>query len=146
MTTVSAPWAYALQLPHDPRAPGVARTTLRAVLDTHGMAELTDTAELLAGEMVTNAHLHLLGTYTLRTRAMAPGRVRVSVWDTNPEIPAPFREQRVPVAVPDTDEGGRGLFLVGMCADRWGAYTLGDGMGGGPGKLLWAECGGAGWG
>lgn len=141
MANVSAPWAYTLQLPQDPRAPGIARTTLRAVLDTHGMAELVETAELLTGEMVANAYLHSLSTYTLRLRAMAPGRLRVSVWDTNPEIPAPFRDTRVPLPVPDTDENGRGLFLVGMWADRWGAYELGDGMGGGPGKLLWAECG-----
>ncbi|MDI3390431.1 ATP-binding protein [Streptomyces sp. B-S-A8] len=141
MTNVTAPWAYTLQLPHDPRAPGVARTTLRAVLDSHGMAELTHSAELLASELVTNAYLHSLGTYTLRLREMAPGRLRVSVWDTNPEIPAPFRDQRAPAAVPATDETGRGLFLIGACAERWGAYELGDGMGGGAGKLLWAECG-----
>ncbi|MFC7305299.1 ATP-binding protein [Streptomyces monticola] len=140
METVTPPWAYTLQLPHDPRAPGIARITLRAVLDAHEMSELLDAAELLASELVTNAHRHSQGTYTLRLRPMAPERLRVSVWDTNPEIPAPFRHWHAPRPVPDTDESGRGLFLVQHCADRWGGYQLGDGMGGYPGKLLWAEC------
>ena len=43
LATVTPPWAYTLHLPRDPRAPGVARSTLRAVLRVHGMAELTDT-------------------------------------------------------------------------------------------------------
>ncbi|MCX4796037.1 hypothetical protein OG497_18410 [Streptomyces sp. NBC_01242] len=40
-STVSPPWAYTLQLPQDPRAPGVARATLRTILRVHGMRELT---------------------------------------------------------------------------------------------------------
>ncbi|GAA3792509.1 hypothetical protein ACFS5L_12200 [Streptomyces phyllanthi] len=49
-------WSYALHLPHDPRAPRVARMTLRAVLPAYGISELLDTAELLASELVTNAY------------------------------------------------------------------------------------------
>ena len=56
-STVSPPWTYTLQLPQDPRAPGVARVTLRNVLRVHGMPELTEVAELLASELVTNAYL-----------------------------------------------------------------------------------------
>lgn len=39
------------------------------------MAALTDAAELLAGELVTNAHLYSSGPYTLRLRAAGSGRL-----------------------------------------------------------------------
>lgn len=140
MATVSPPWAYTLQLPHDPRAPGIARSTTRAVLRTHGMAEPTDTAELLASELVTNAHLYSDGPCMLRLRAMEYARLRVSVWDTNPDIPAPFRGGTPARASAGLDECGRGLHLVCLCADNWGAYQLGDAASGRAGKLLWVEC------
>ncbi|MFJ2111708.1 ATP-binding protein [Streptomyces sp. NPDC087850] len=142
METVSPLWAYTLQLPHDPRTPGIARTTLRTVLKAHRMSELTDTAELLASELVTNAYRYSRDPYTLRIRALEPDRVRVGVWDSNPEIPPPFNG--APPAAPAPDgpaEGGRGLQLVRMCADDWGVYRLGEGLSGYGGKLLWVECG-----
>lgn len=85
----SASWAYALQLPNDPLAPRIARTTLRAVLTGHGMPQLADTAELLASELVTNAYRYSTGPATLRLRALGGTRLRVSVWDANPHIPLP---------------------------------------------------------
>ncbi|AVZ73886.1 hypothetical protein SLUN_18575 [Streptomyces lunaelactis] len=133
MATVSPPWAYTLQLPHDPRAPGIARSTLRAVLRAHRMADLTDTAELLASELVTNAHRYSQGPFSLRLRAPEPHRLRLGVRDANPEIPPPFKGALSP---PGADaERGRGLHLVELCADRWGACPLQRG-----GKLLWVEC------
>jgi anti-sigma regulatory factor (Ser/Thr protein kinase) len=136
MATVSPPWAYTLQLPHDPRAPGIARATLRTVLAAHDLTALTPTAELLASELLTNAHLHTRGPYALRIRAAEPGRLRVAVWDSDPSVPPGFGDVR-PQAV-DTAEHGRGLHLVRACADTWGAYALSAARGG---KLLWAECG-----
>ncbi|WP_329443379.1 ATP-binding protein [Streptomyces sp. NBC_01426] len=151
-TTVTPSWAYTLRLPHDPRSAGIARSTLRAVLRSHGMDRLTDTAELLTSELVSNAYRHSRGPCALRVRAMAPERVRVGVWDTNPAIPAPFTEAPAPPGpdaedADDTDtdtytattaEDGRGLLLVRLCAERYGAYRL-DGAH--RGKLLWVECG-----
>ncbi|MGW2224754.1 ATP-binding protein [Streptomyces formicae] len=138
MTTVVPPWTYTLQLPHDPRAPGIARATLRAVLGTYGLGELTPTAELLAGELLNNAHCHTDGPYVLRLRSSSPEGIRVAVWDSNPEIPPGFGEDarafdRQP---PGTAEGGRGLHIVRACADSWGSYPVGAGR---TGKLLWAE-------
>ncbi|MER5773710.1 ATP-binding protein [Streptomyces sp. NPDC002039] len=144
-TTVTPSWAYTLRLPHDPRSAGIARSTLRAVLRGHGMTRLTDTAELLTSELVSNAYRHSRGPCALRVRAMAPERVRVGVWDTNPAIPAPFTEAPAPPGPDDTEdagdtaaEDGRGLLLVRLCAERYGAYRL-DGAH--RGKLLWVECG-----
>lgn len=138
MATVSPSWDYTLQLPHDPRAPGIARATLRSVLAAHDLAELTPTAELLASELLTNAHLHTAGPYALRLRAMEPGRLRVAVWDTDPRVPPGFSAD---VAVPPDDaEGGRGLHLVRACADSVGVSVLRELGASRGGKLLWAEC------
>ncbi|MFJ2897935.1 ATP-binding protein [Streptomyces sp. NPDC087218] len=136
--TVSPPWTYTLQLPQDPRAPGVARATLRNVLRVHGMRELTETAELLASELVTNAYLYSSGPYSLRLRDAGRSRVRMSVWDTDPYIPAPFHRG---VPAPDElAERGRGLYLVTLYAERWGARLMRTGLPGQGGKLLWVEC------
>ncbi|WP_447037800.1 ATP-binding protein [Streptomyces sp. DSM 118878] len=148
MVTVAPPgvWSYALHLPHDPRAPRVARKTLRAVLAGYGMAELTDVAELLASEMVTNAYSHTKGPAALRLRGLDGGRgVRVGVWDTDPHIPPPFDKppaRHVPLRpVPVDGEGGRGLRMVREWADAWGGFPLGDDLFGRGGKVLWVELG-----
>ncbi|MEV1064754.1 ATP-binding protein [Streptomyces sp. NPDC050263] len=131
MPTVTPPWSYTLQLPHDLRAPGIARVTLRTVLAAHDLAQLTPTAELLAAELLANAHLHTVGPYALRLRSVEHGRLRVGVWDSDPRVPGVVR----PAAA--DDEHGRGLQLVEACAARWGASALG----GTAGKVVWAECG-----
>ncbi|MGI3198628.1 ATP-binding protein [Streptomyces sp. GLT-R25] len=135
MATVSPSWAYTLQLPHDPRAPRIARATLRTVLAAHDLTRLAPTAELLAAELLTNAHLHTNGPYALRLRAAESGRLRIGVWDSDPTVPRGFDAPGV--VPPDMSESGRGLHLVRACADTWGAYALGGDRGG---KLLWAEC------
>ncbi|MET7981379.1 ATP-binding protein [Streptomyces sp. NPDC005281] len=141
MATVSPPWTYTLQLPHDPRAPGIARATLRTVLAAHDLAALTPTAELLASELLTNAHLHTRGPYALRLLSMEPDRLTVAVWDTDPRVPSGYGETLVPVPAPDA-EHGRGLHLVRACADAWGVSVLREMGASRGGKLLWAECGG----
>ncbi|MCX5430149.1 ATP-binding protein [Streptomyces sp. NBC_00257] len=138
-STVSPPWTYTLQLPQDPRAPGVARATLRNVLRVHGMPELTEVAELLASELVTNAYLYSSGPYSLRLRDAGRSRIRLSVRDTDPRIPAPFRWCG-PQAPEELAERGRGLYLVTLYAESWGAYPMRGGLPGQGGKLLWAEC------
>jgi anti-sigma regulatory factor (Ser/Thr protein kinase) len=140
MATVSPPWSYTLQLPHDPRAPGIARVTLRAVLAAYQLSELAPTAELLASELLTNAHLHAPGPCALRVISDQPGRLRVAVWDSDPTVPSGFREG-VPADLPPLDtEHGRGLHLVRACADAWGVAVLRELGASRGGKLLWAEC------
>ncbi|WP_055626198.1 ATP-binding protein [Streptomyces hirsutus] len=136
MPTVTPPWSYTLQLPHDPRAPRIARVTLRTVLGAHGLGELVPTAELVAAELLANAHLHTTGPYALRVRAAEAGRLRVGVWDTDPWVPPGLTDAVVLDAPPDDSENGRGLPLVRACASSWGAGAVGGG------KLVWAECGG----
>lgn len=142
MATVSPSWGYTLHLPHDPRAPGIARTTLRATLAAHGLAALTPTAELMAAELLANAHLHTTGPYSLRILSREPGRLRVGVWDSDWRVPPGFRDGEEPGPGPAADaECGRGLHLVRACADAVGVSVLRELGASKGGKLLWAECG-----
>jgi hypothetical protein len=90
-------WVYALELPHDPRAVRIARVTLGAVLAGHGMSQVHDVPELLASELVTNAYRHSTGPAALRLTGLGGGRLRMSVWDTNPHIPPPFDKRDQPL-------------------------------------------------
>ncbi|WP_411148595.1 ATP-binding protein [Streptomyces sp. A30] len=146
MVTVSSrdTWVYALRLPHDPCAARVARMTVRAALNGHGMPEVVDVVELLTSELITNAYLHTKGPASLRLTALGSGRFRVGVWDTSSHIPAPFDKppgDRVEITS-ENAVGGRGLFLIQEYADSWGGWALGDGLlERGAGKLLWFEVG-----
>lgn len=105
------------------------------MLGAHGLAELVPTAELVAAELLADAHVHTAGPYALRLRAAEDGRLRVGVWDTDPRVPPGFGDG-VPLDVPpDEAENGRGLPLVRTCASSWGVGALTGG------KVLWAECG-----
>ncbi|MFG2030637.1 ATP-binding protein [Streptomyces sp. NPDC048825] len=149
-------WSYSLHLPHDLRAPRIARMTVRAVLPAYGLGELLDTTELLASELVTNAYRHTKGPAALRLRPLdrldgePRSGVRVTVWDTDPFVPSLFDRsparcgalRPVPGRAEQPDErslGGRGLHLVREWADHWGAHRLGDDLFGRGGKLLWFE-------
>lgn len=150
-------WAYSLHLPHDPRAPRVARSTTRAVLGLYGPADLIDSAALLVSELVTNAVQHTEGPSQLRLRG-GVRRLRVAVWDTDPVVPPVFRGPpnlprpgwtRCPGGSVGSAEAvlrgesvadrGRGLEIVRSLAANWGAYVLGDELYGTSGKLLWVE-------
>ncbi|MGP4110355.1 ATP-binding protein [Streptomyces sp. 4N509B] len=129
-------WQYELRFPCDPRAPGVARLTLRAVLAAHGLGQLADRAELLACELATNSVVHTMGPAAVRLDWRHPV-LRVSVWDPGPELPKPCGGPR-PVPAPDVEDG-RGLLLVATLADRWSGCRLGGGDLGPGGKTMWFE-------
>jgi anti-sigma regulatory factor (Ser/Thr protein kinase) len=118
--------------------------TVRAALNVHGMPELLDVTELLTSELVTNAYRHTKGPASMRLTVLGYGRLRMSVWDSSPHIPAPFGwpGDRVPPAPADA-VCGRGLLLVQEYASSRGGWPLGDELlGRGAGKLLWFEVGG----
>ncbi|MFF4658150.1 ATP-binding protein [Streptomyces sp. NPDC001381] len=129
-------WEYSLYIPTDPRSVTVARRTLRLILALHGLAHLTETAELLASELVSNAVLHTKGPVCLRIRHR-DGVLQIGAWDADPAPPEPpsdFSE------LADA-ESGRGFALVRACSDLWGWQPLSRlGL---PGKLVWCELGAA---
>jgi hypothetical protein len=58
--------------------------------------------------------------------------LRVSVTDTNPELPEPFKRS-------DELDNGRGLFILDVLADRWGGCAIGEEPFGLGGKTVWFE-------
>ncbi|GGL09347.1 ATPase [Streptomyces flaveus] len=105
------PWEYMLHIPHDARAVTVCRRTVRLILTMHGLIRLTDVAELLATELVSNAVRHTKGPVALCLHWRA-GVLRIGAWDADPEPPPP------PALAHALDaETGRGLELVRACAD-----------------------------
>lgn len=131
MATVTLSCSYTLRLPRDPRSPGVARATLRAVLGAYDLAELAPTAELLASELATNA----VRAKTTYGRDIGMGieltgaGLRLEVSDSGDGKP----ELR---CAGDEHVCGRGLALVDALADDWGVAPR-DGVG----KVVWALLG-----
>ncbi|WP_329121394.1 ATP-binding protein [Streptomyces sp. NBC_01465] len=129
------PWEYTISLPNDPRAVPVCRRTVRLLLALYGLPQLSELAELVVAELVSNAVRHTKGPASLRLRWA--GRVlRIGVWDTDPTPPTP----PAPSAAADLDTCGRGLALVRECADEWGWFPLGTVRApGSAGKFVWCE-------
>jgi serine phosphatase RsbU (regulator of sigma subunit)/anti-sigma regulatory factor (Ser/Thr protein kinase) len=115
--------AYWFLEPED-AAPGRARRLARRALTRWGLEELSDSVELLVSEVVTNAVRYAERPVTLRL--LRTDVLRCEVGDDSPQLPRQRRAR-------DTDEGGRGLFLVNRLARRWGATRLSSG------KVVWFE-------
>ncbi|WP_326652312.1 MULTISPECIES: SpoIIE family protein phosphatase [unclassified Streptomyces] len=115
--------AYWFLEPED-AAPGRARRLARRALTRWGLEELSDSVELLVSEVVTNAVRYAERPVTLRL--LRTDVLRCEVGDDSPQLPRQRRAR-------DTDEGGRGLFLVNRLARRWGATRLSTG------KVVWFE-------
>ncbi|MEU7008035.1 SpoIIE family protein phosphatase [Streptomyces sp. NPDC046332] len=115
--------AYWFLEPED-AAPGRARRLARRALARWDLEELSDSVELLISEVVTNAVRYAERPVTLRL--LKTDVLRCEVGDDSPQLPRQRRAR-------DTDEGGRGLFLVNRLARRWGATRLSGG------KVVWFE-------
>ncbi|MGW2993867.1 SpoIIE family protein phosphatase [Streptomyces sp. NPDC001193] len=100
-------------------APGRARRFARRALTRWGLEELQDSLELLVSEVVTNAVRYAERPVTLRL--LRTDVLRCEVGDDSPQLPRQRRAR-------ETDEGGRGLFLVNRMARRWGASGRGSSM------------------
>ncbi|AEW96320.1 MULTISPECIES: ATP-binding protein [Streptomycetaceae] len=124
-------WSYGLYIPHDPRAVRVARATIRCVLGTARLERLTDTAELLLSEVVTNAYRYSTADVYV-AMDWVPHQLEVHVFDTGPLRGVAERHGD------GLAESGRGLPLVAACADAWGVRTYG-----GDGKSVWFRMAGA---
>jgi len=112
-------------------APGCARAWTREILWEWGAAELADTAELVASELVTNSVTHSPGPEGAVIRlvlTLDQGELAVLVRDDHPGAPVAGQPG-------EDDEGGRGLLIVEALSDRCGWYPLENGK---PAKVTWA--------
>jgi serine/threonine-protein kinase RsbW len=108
-----------------------ARGRIRARLVEWGAdTELRDDAGLVVTELFTNAVRHTDSekiTCALRDFGTA---VRLEVTDQGRGTGVP-----VPCVAEADEEGGRGLFLVGLLSLAWGSDPAQDGTG----RMVWAE-------
>ncbi|WP_330307082.1 MULTISPECIES: SpoIIE family protein phosphatase [unclassified Streptomyces] len=111
-------------LPREPRSVGRAREHARTQLVSWGLEPLVDTAELLVSELVTNALRY--GEGEIRLRLLLDRMLVCEVWDAGLVQPRRRRAR-------DTDEGGRGLQLVGLLSAAWGSRRTPRG------KTVWFE-------
>ncbi|MEU2422432.1 ATP-binding protein [Streptomyces sp. NPDC007851] len=102
-----------------------ARRLVTAQLGEWGADELTDTAELLVSELVTNALRHTRGALRLNLQ-LRHSRLLCEVEDT--ETASPVR------GAADADaESGRGIEILDLLADSWGSVRTATG------KTMWFE-------
>ncbi|WP_093896848.1 SpoIIE family protein phosphatase [Streptomyces sp. Ncost-T10-10d] len=112
------------RLPREPRSVGRARELARGQLLAWDLGELVDTTELLVSELVTNALRY--GEGEIRLRLLRDRTLVCEVWDAGLVQPRRRRAR-------DTDEGGRGLQLVGLLSVAWGSRRTPRG------KTVWFE-------
>ncbi|WP_406435206.1 ATP-binding protein [Streptomyces sp. NBC_01589] len=112
------------ELPGDPAAVVGIRSLVLQQLDQWDLGSIDFTTELIASELVTNGVRY--GREPMRLRLIYDRILICEVSDGSSTSPHIRRASA-------TDEGGRGLFLVADCAQRWGVrYTN-------QGKTIWAE-------
>ncbi|MGW6974769.1 SpoIIE family protein phosphatase [Streptomyces sp. NPDC054952] len=108
----------------DPAAVSPVRNACARRLADWGLEDIAFTTELILSELLTNAIRY--GTEPIRVRLLYDRSLVCEVSDGSSTSPHLRRAE-------DTDEGGRGLFLVAQFAERWGTrYTA-------RGKIIWSE-------
>ncbi|MCM2411991.1 SpoIIE family protein phosphatase [Streptomyces sp. RKAG290] len=112
------------RLPRELRSVGRARELARGQLLAWDLDDLVDTTELLVSELVTNALRY--GEGEIRLRLLRDRTLVCEVWDAGLVQPRRRRAR-------DTDEGGRGLQLVGLLSAAWGSRRTPRG------KTVWFE-------
>ena len=113
-------------LPNDLLAPREARQAIARFLSKAQLSQLTDDAQLLASELVTNAVRHASGPIDVRAY-VRDGFLRLEVGDSAVDCEPEPRD-----AAPE-DEGGRGMELVDKLSARWGWRACGHV------KVIWLD-------
>jgi anti-sigma regulatory factor (Ser/Thr protein kinase) len=117
-----------------PESVRTSRDFTRTTLADWRLSVLTDMAELVVSELVTNALRHgvpsapgTVGDHCIRLRLLAQAPFVICIV-TDPGTDIPVLRDSGP-----TDESGRGLNVVESCSVRWGWQLLDGG-----GKIVWA--------
>ncbi|MFG2254269.1 SpoIIE family protein phosphatase [Streptomyces mirabilis] len=111
-------------LPNDPAVVATARTLAGQQLANWGLEEMEPVTELIVSELVTNAIRYTTGPIHLRL--IRDLTLICEVADNSSTAP------HLRLAY-ETDEGGRGLFLIAQLTRRWGTRFTARG------KSIWAE-------
>lgn len=133
-----------IQLAALPNSASAGRRFIKTILQIRGVSEFEDAVLLCTSELVTNAINAELADEPLGNAQVPPGaavvlcmeitehQLRIEVWDTSPELPAPRNAGQ-------DEEHGRGLALVDAVCDRWGCDLLSGSHARGPCKVTWCE-------
>ncbi|MCZ4101905.1 SpoIIE family protein phosphatase [Streptomyces sp. So13.3] len=113
------------QLARHPREAAHARRLTRATLRDWDLEEVSETAELLVGEIVTNAIRHA-GTSEVELRLVRADALLCEVTDDDHAVP-------VLLNTGPEDEYGRGMRIVSRLARQWGTSRTAQG------KTVWFE-------
>jgi anti-anti-sigma regulatory factor/anti-sigma regulatory factor (Ser/Thr protein kinase) len=120
-----APRQQSRRLYPTPIATRVARQLVAEACRAWGVTDITESAEIIITELVSNVVVHA-GTEMRVRVALGQSVLRLSVRDHSPTLP-----RRV-LPDPETGEGGRGLILIEALSTGWGVTATEDG------KLVWA--------
>ncbi|MFC4590052.1 ATP-binding protein [Sphaerisporangium corydalis] len=128
-----------VEIPARLDAASLARAHVRRVLLKWRWEELSDLAELVVSELVTNAvkaTMESRGSAVMGTRNAGAGHISVDVYRVAGlvviEVGDTCRTPPMLKAAGPEDEGGRGLQLVDAVATRWGYRRPASG-----GKVVW---------
>lgn len=119
-------WSDETSLPAAPMSASKAREFVRQHLVAHGLANLVEDVRLVASELATNALVHA-GTPFVVSLSEMEGVLLLTVRDGSASPPVRTTGQGMTV-------GGRGLQVVQMLSQEWGAVTDGSGS-----KSVWAS-------
>ncbi|MGW6912248.1 ATP-binding protein [Kitasatospora sp. NPDC054939] len=117
-----------VSIPSRPESGPLARRLVLSVLESWGLHQHLEIAELLASELVANAVRHAGGRTLSLQILRKPGWLRIEVRDASRSLPCMIMAEPLPI-----NERGRGLKVVDDLADRWGADLLPRG------KAVWFE-------
>jgi anti-sigma regulatory factor (Ser/Thr protein kinase) len=119
-------WSHETVLVAEPVSVSRARDFVCEHLVAHGLLYLVEDVRLVASELATNAMVHARTPFVV-TLSEVDGGVRLTIRDGSPTVP-------VRTSPNLTDMNGRGLMLVELLSEEWGARTEGDGS-----KSVWAS-------
>jgi anti-sigma regulatory factor (Ser/Thr protein kinase) len=119
-------WSYQTVLAAEPVSASKARDFIGEHLVAHGLLHLVEDVRLVTSELTTNAMVHARTPFAV-TLAQLDGIVRLTITDGSSSVPV----RNTPGLM---DMNGRGLMLVGLLSDAWGATTGSDGS-----KAVWAS-------
>jgi anti-sigma regulatory factor (Ser/Thr protein kinase) len=129
-TTLPVTTRVTWSISRDPRQVAAVRRLAIAALSGWGLAESADTAALILSELTTNAIVYSASPARASIGHDAyGGLVHGEVSDQGTRWPV----EPPPGQMEELGEGGRGLWLVGMLATRWGVTRHADGAG----KCVW---------